>query len=78
MTHAYDEDSKIHTVRSTVTEREAREGYSRHRAGEVERAQPSSSNEIQGGPQRLDINLLERIASWSFTNVEEIISLRMR
>ena len=48
MTHACDdEDSKIHTVRSTVTEREAREGFSRDLAGEVERAQPSSTFELK-------------------------------
>ena len=57
MTHACDdEDSKIHTVRSTVTEREAREGFSRDLAGEVERAQPSSTFERkERPPSKLDM-----------------------
>ena len=49
LTISYDADEEFsrlfkntHMVRSTVTEREAREGFSRDLAGEVERAQPSS------------------------------------
>jgi len=29
-------------------------------------------------PNAASVNLLERLASWSYTMVEEIISLRMR